>query len=322
MTARSLEAVVSHHAIPSSVATSLPHPVGVRHITWKDGGAVIEAVFWYPARADGRPPARYLGVLPAHAVENAEPLPGRSPLAMMSHGYGGNRFDQAFLAEHLAARGIACLAVGHPDSHGRPNRWRHLHERPSRFVGAFRCLSAESGLGGIGVDWDRVILVGHSAGAYSALVGAGGNPRFDLEPEFFPVRDRLAAFVPADHRIGGVRAVILLAPALSNLFDAEGLWPVTCPVLIVAAEHETARLLGSVAAYAARLPDARFVTLPGAGHHAFINQCPPALQRLAPDACGGDSRPRGELHQDLQAIMEPFLRDVLGEGFQRRERHG
>lgn len=301
-------------------AQAPPRPIGVRYFAWPDDGPDLEAVLWYPARAEERPPASYRGVLPARAVENAQPLPGPWPLAVMSHGYGGSRFDQAFLAEHLAARGIAALAVGHPDSHGGADRWRHLLERPARLAGAVRRLSA--GSGGVDVDWDRTVLIGHSAGAYSVLIGAGGNPRFDREPEFAAVRDRLAAFVPGRHRIGGVRAVVLLAPALSNLFDGAGLHPVTCPTLIVAAEHETARLLGTETAYAARLPDARFLTLRGAGHYAFINPCPPALRRLAPGACGGDARPRGDLHRDLLAIIDPFLRDALESGFQRRERHG
>jgi len=316
-------------ANPVSLArVAKAHPVGVRHFVWQDtatGGDArpFAVALWYPSRADRRLPKPYMGVLPAVAVEDADPLPVASPLAVISHGYGGARFDQAFLAEYLAANGIACLTVTHADTAAGPTRWHHLLQRPRQFAAAVRTLreAVDNGSCAVSIDWEQVILVGHSAGAYSALVGAGANPRFDQEPEFAGIAD-LQAFAADRHRVDGVRAVVLLAPALSNLFDADGLRPVACPALVVAAEHETTRLLGSVDAYARLLADVRYATLEGAGHYAFVNVCPPSLCRLAPTICGGDTRPRGELHRTLLALLAAFLADALVEEPVRRRKNG
>lgn len=269
-----------------------------------DSGHEIRSTLWYPARPGTGQKKKYLSLLPAQARTNAQPEGSGHPLVIISHCFGGNQYNQAYLAEYLAARGFACLAPLHRDSATR-EKWTHLFERPRALCAALHQFKMTDMLRY--VDPENIILIGHSAGAFTCLIAAGATPRFDQEATFEPVRGQLETFRPDLCRIPGCAAVILMAPALSNLFDRNGLAAAAMPSLVLEAEHENVRLLGTASAYATQLQNTEYARIEGAGHYAFINCLPKFLATLSPVPAGGDLLERHLIHQEIFRRVEAFL---------------
>ncbi len=50
------------------------------------------------------------------ALRNAEPVDGKFPLIILSHGYPGTRFMMSYLTENLTSKGYVVIAIDHTDS--------------------------------------------------------------------------------------------------------------------------------------------------------------------------------------------------------------
>ena len=134
--------------------------------------------FWYPS-ASAQPE-----VLSDNAVfngfsatPNARFDEGLKPLVILSHGSGGSRVSQAWLATELANQGALVVALNHPgstsgDSAAQTNILAWHRPLDVSFViesllrhGAYRHH----------VDPARISVVGHSLGGYTALALGGGR---------------------------------------------------------------------------------------------------------------------------------------------------
>ena len=71
---------------------------------------------WYPSTSTAQPKliADNLVFIGVRAVPDAAPTPGKHPVVVLSHGYGGNWGKQAWLASALARQGYIVAAVNHP----------------------------------------------------------------------------------------------------------------------------------------------------------------------------------------------------------------
>lgn len=103
------------------------HPVGVRSVDATDTkrSRYLPIEVWYPADPSlkgqdtdeatmdsydllpGFPPARQA------AVRGANAAPGRYPIVLFSHGFGGHRRQSTFFATHLASHGYVVASVDH-----------------------------------------------------------------------------------------------------------------------------------------------------------------------------------------------------------------
>ncbi|WP_205080623.1 hypothetical protein [Photorhabdus luminescens] len=135
----------------------------------------------------------------------------------------------------------------------------------------------------------------------------GCQPCFELEPEFSSVLDELSCFAVEQCLLKDICAVILLAPALSNLFLANTLNEMLLPTLILSGERDTMKLLGSPTDYATHLPHAKHHILFGAGHYAFVYEFSPLLKALNSIVSGGDYVPRKELHYKIMNYISAFI---------------
>lgn len=212
-------------------------------ITDSSSGKTITADLWYPA-ADGATGTftRYSLLPTAYfdsnvAIEGA-PMnaAGNFPFVVYSHGSGGQSFVASFLTEDIASHGYVVMSANHDGNTAtddllgrtvsqdqndflRPNVVKTLLDwATAQSAGtATPTLSPSqySKLKGA-IDADRIGLVGHSYGGYTALATAGGH----TGP---------AGTIAPDSRI---KAVVGQAPYTRRLSDAE-LAGIKIPVMLM-----------------------------------------------------------------------------------------
>lgn len=159
-------------------------------------GRMLGVDVWYPARepADDDLAARQKStyeLFPGVSFESAGAFhdlpakPGSYPLILFSHGRTGMRFAYSLVCEALAARGAIVVSSDHPgdvltdwllgtfadDRTNEVNRVADAH----LLLRAFTHGHPSIGVGVLNaVDHDRIVLMGHSYGAYTALATAAG----------------------------------------------------------------------------------------------------------------------------------------------------
>jgi predicted dienelactone hydrolase len=106
-----------------------------------------------------------------------------------------------------------------------------------------------------------------------------------------------------------VRAVVSLAPAVGQAFDAQGLSSVTVPVQIVVGSADAITPPNINANHYAKLiRGARLTVIPHAGHMVFGSMCTEKgkeqLSVICKDEAGVD---RGDLHERVQQLTSEFF---------------
>ncbi|MEY4605895.1 MAG: hypothetical protein RLY45_655 [Actinomycetota bacterium] len=216
-------------AAPHPIETPV-HPVG-RWSTVIPGGRLdpgLPVECWYPATDDSGPPADY-EVLPgitlrsAIAVDGVPVAPGMWPVIVFSHGRTGTSIAYSSLCEALAGRGCIVVAPLHRgDALADWLSGTQVDDRTNeanRVADALHVIDAlEAGLrlveSSADVDMSRLVLAGHSYGAYTAFALAA--------PESHPVSaagrnapSAVIGFQPytrmlSDDLLAGVRAPTLI----------------------------------------------------------------------------------------------------------------
>ncbi len=301
----------------------------------------LEAVVWYPAAETGGETA-LVGdnrVVVGTAVRiGAPPQSGRHRLVVLSHGYGGNWTNQQWLAADLAARGYLVAALNHPGSTSRemaPPGAAMLWKRPGDVSHVIDWLAGDARWSGL-VEAERVAVIGHSLGGWTAVALAGG--RFEparleaacmLHPRMAACGTDLggtngeaaaAAWSLKDERIA---AVVTFDLGLSQGFDPASFGGLTMPVLVVGAgpgdprmpvELESRHLAGLLPGGASH-----YVEIGDAGHFSFLTVCKAdAIPLLEADRPGDgmicrdrDGRSREAIHRQLSDLVTGFLEAAM-----------
>ncbi|MEY4268895.1 MAG: hypothetical protein RLZZ58_111 [Pseudomonadota bacterium] len=220
--------------------------------------------YWYPAvaGAKGRPaiyrhsvkmPSQTIVVPPetGRAVSGARQAPGRYPLIILSHGFGGWNTHFSRLGEALASHGYVVVSIGHGDEPysdvpgfsrsfgnvllGRAQDQRHVLKH---------IVAAAGTTGPFGqIDIDHIGLLGYSMGGYGALATAGAA--YDQEGAPFsavPLALRRSALSPDPETAAMIKSVVLVAPwggqPDNRVWQADALADVKQPVLMIAGDHD------------------------------------------------------------------------------------
>jgi dienelactone hydrolase len=261
-----------------------PSGAGVRTIEAPDPrrGRTFPCELWYPA-------AR--AASPQHAVaeeRDAPPDPGQHPLIIFSHFSGGGRRTASYLAIHLASHGYVVAAMDHSEvvapelasggGQTAADKARRIDAIIAsrvpdvRFLLAYLLGSpAAAGLAGLRLDQDRIGVVGHSFGGWTALAVPEQEPR--------------------------VRAVVALAPGGSSR-PLPGVLPLTltfgwereAALLILAGDCDVPVPLEGVQEVFDRAPEPkRMFVLHRADHQHFADDVEASHEALRAMTLPGDA---------------------------------
>ncbi|CAN5466321.1 lipase [soil metagenome] len=172
-----------------------PHfPVGRRTIVLTDQSRAsrqLTADLWYPATDSAAQRSVYellpgIAYTAAQAQHEAPARAGEFPLIVFSHGRTGMRISYAFLCEALAARGAIVVSADHPgdvlidwllgsnddDRTNEVNRVADAHFLLHALLSGDETVPVDLVNA---IDHDRIVLAGHSYGAYTAFATAAGS---------------------------------------------------------------------------------------------------------------------------------------------------
>jgi predicted dienelactone hydrolase len=313
--------VVALMALPAQAA------VGFQHFTIPDPhGQPMEVGVWYPTDAPPRTERLELGT---QTVANDAPVKGdHLPMILMSHGHGGSYAGHADTAIALAKAGFVAAAVTHNgDSWQDASRAVEIWERPRQLkVLADYMLTDWAAHGRI--DPHRIGAFGFSAGGFTVLMLAGGEPDMKrLAPHCrdYPAFEdcRVAAQaknLDLDRKVEWthdprVRAIVSAAPGLGFAFGREGLAKVRAPVQLWRGADDPV-LPHPFYAEAVRqdlpVPPEMHV-VPHAGHYDFISPCPPKMAERLPEICVSEPGfDRTAFHDRFNRAVVKFFRRTLG----------
>lgn len=333
----------------TTIALAGENPVGFRSSTLADAhnDRTLEMVVWYPSATTAA--TQLIGddvvFVGASAVRDAPPAAGKHPLLVLSHGYRGNWSNQIWLASALAHRGYIVAAINHPGSttHDRsPKAAAQLWQRPVDVSRAIDGVTAQPEKFGL-VANDRIAVVGHSLGGWTALEIAGARfdpDRFAHDCKAHPQLASCSVYgkmnpastsesksaLAADLRDERVTAVVTLDLGLSRGMTDESLAALPVPTLVIAAgvpSHDLPAELES-ANLAKRLPPAssRYVEISDASHFSFLSVCKPGAEAMLEEEVPGDgiicrdgdgngARPRDLIQQQVTSLIAEFFQSSI-----------
>lgn len=210
-----------------------------------DGALEVQAAA-EPLEWDWHDPSRKRAVPVRIYLPKPAAAAGTVPLVVFSHGIGGSRRGYSWLGRHFAHQGVACMHLQHVGSDrqlwsgnvfslvGRLQSAAQEAEALARVHDLrFALDTLLSGPLAQRIDANRIMAVGHSYGANTALLAAGARVRRPGQPPLLMADDRLRA------------AIIISAPPFHGHGDpADILAGVQIPTLHVTATEDVIRIPG------------------------------------------------------------------------------
>ena len=300
--------------------------IGYVEVQVPDGAnPALEVDIWYPTAAQAQP--THVGLFVQDLAPGAPAAGSNLPLVVISHGNGGDAAGHSDTAYALAEAGFVVAAPTHTGDNYRDQ------SRATDLAGRTRQLHAvidymTSTWSGHAVDPARVGAFGFSAGGFTVLAAAGGDPDLGrvaphcaAHPQFYDCRliaahkpPPVTALVSALVHDGRIRALVVAAPALGFTFTPAGLKSVVVPVQLWRAADD--RILPqpeyaeAVRAALPKPPEMHVVE--HAGHFDFLAPCSPARARIAPPICVSEpSFDRAAFHRSFNAEVVRFFQQAL-----------
>lgn len=331
----SLSLISSCKRVEHSYVVLHPTKTGITTLRFYDESRARPLVteVWYPI--DDTIPADYIEGLWVRCPEARDaPLKVSSkkyPLIVMSHGNWGDRMNNSWIAETLAANGYIVAAVDH---YG--NTWNNkiaecfikIWDRPQDVSFVIDQLLQNETFGTY-INSDKIGFIGYSLGGQTGIWIAGGQvSQFD-KPDMAAIpADQVPTtvneevinsidFSPAckSYRDSRVSAVFVMAPALGYLFDIASLQSISIPVYIVASEGDKLVPIDSSAKIlASKIKKAAFTLIPGsANHYVFLNEVTKGGKLLLDKRVALDppSVNRAQIHEEIGSSAVRFFNEHL-----------
>ncbi len=272
-----------------------PYGIGVTKRVVQDArGTDLILEIWYPAQVDDGAEADDYGdfsvAWDAHRDAPPDHRGGPYPVVAFSHGYGGVRYQTAFLTERLASHGFVVVAPDHP--HGNlfdldPDLTSDVAiDRAGDISSALTAvleLPNSHLLAGIGSD-GPMGMVGHSFGGWTTLVVGGGLLDLDYAKahcaEFDDPGCRFIADLAELTSVEGadpdprVAVTAALAPGGAYAFGEHGLDHIANPLVIGGRMDGDLPYDREIRPVFDAMDGAKtMVTLERAGHWGFTDMC-------------------------------------------------
>ncbi|GGK68133.1 alpha/beta hydrolase family protein [Amphritea balenae] len=257
---------------------------------------------------------------------------GKFPLVVISHGSGGTNLGHRSIAFALVKSGFVVGMPLHPKNNyinnqfaGTVSNWKNRPQHISASIDAI--LSSRNVSESINAQ--KIAVVGHSTGGYTALAVAGGKADtshiVDLclsnsqinEPFCGLARENKTEKVKIENlRDERIKAIVMMAPVGILFNSADSLNKVDIPALLLRAERDTELTepyQSEVIAKNYRNPKLlTYCTVPNAGHYSFITPFPEAMKNelgvVGEDPDGFDRR---AFHETLSSDIVNFLDQTL-----------
>ncbi len=208
-------------------------------------------------------------VIPVDIYWSPDTQKTQTPLVVISHGFGAQRTFLAYLARHLASHGITVAALEHPGSNSIavnqatnkgnlqdlivPTEFSDRPQDVSFVLDEFAKLNTQPGVLNSQLNTNKVTVIGHSLGGYTALALVGAE--LDLEHlRQFCQNSLSLAKSPGDWlqcaatglkgrklqlKDSRVKNVIALNPLVGEIFGRQGMAKVNSPVLMLTGTEDT-----------------------------------------------------------------------------------
>lgn len=267
----------------------------------------------YPTDAPAKPIT--CGAYTVDAAADAPVRAGCFPLAMISHGSGGSQYVYRTLALYLARNGFVVGAPEHPfnnrHNNERADTIENLIDRPRHMRLAIDAIFLDETLKGH-VQTDRVSMIGHSMGVYTALALAGGvahtKHQIEHDPRSKITRSQEIRVTP-DARIS---SIVALAPAAGWFKSENALANVKVPILMFTAERDNVTPIfhATIIEKGAGGDGTRVIhkIVENANHYSFLSPFPESMKnpRFLP-AQDPDGFDRESFHRQLNNDVLQFL---------------
>lgn len=281
---------------------------------------------WYPTEQPSNSTVAYsiaglIQVPSALATSNPPSISGPVPVAIYSHGSGGEGAVGYAFGERLASHGWLVLAPDHVGNTafdalgGGVTYIRSAIDRPLDVIAVLDAVEAGLDLE-LQPQTDEVLLFGHSFGGFTSLVTAGVEIDLDQLGGFCPPNsdDPECLLLESPELIGAVedglfsdpRIAAIVPQAPAALAFAEGsVTDLDLPVLLMSAGRDATLANRDHARPIWQEldgPEDRWLQIPDGGHYSFITLCedadPAAISAfidVESDGCGPDFVPPGEV---------------------------
>lgn len=241
--------------------------------------------------------------------KDADIIDGTFPLILFSHGTGGNRISQMWLAVELVGRGYIVAAVDHFGNtldNKIPEQFVRIWERPLDVRFVLDELLSNPKLNPH-IDTSKIGMTGFSLGGYTAIALAGGHIDYNVLHDFSATDEGIIEFtLPELGNISHlltesllmdgerhkqalqdtrIKAFVALAPALGQGFThPHQTDPITAPLLIIGAQGDERTPIETNAKHLHELiGHSEFIELKGhVGHYVFMNVASAELRNHAP----------------------------------------
>lgn len=238
-------------------------------------------------------------------AQNATPVPGRHPVVLLSHGWGGNYARMAWLGAGLVSKGAIVVAVNHPSSTTFDlnfdtafNHWTRAQDLST----ALDHVLQDPAFAPL-IDTSRIYATGFSYGGWTALSlggvrgnrdgffnyceAAGPGSQFCAELETNGVdinaidQEKYEASYK-DRRISGIAAI---DPGLTWDIAPKDVQDVTAPLLLIGLGDGADRLNATDTSafgsgFEALVPQATAMTIAPAMHFTALGLCKPAGEAI------------------------------------------
>lgn len=252
------------------------------------------------------------------------------PLVIFSHGWQGDRFGQAWIAEALVEAGyiVAMIDHAHNNSYEHSDEFVYtsVWQRPKDLSALLDHL-LQHPTWSQSIDKNKIAVGGFSLGGLTALWMAG------IEGEAMAFKEAMQSYArwhdwpqavkkrasdvdwakaTLSYYDPRVKAVFAIAPDLGKGFKPQGLAQTKVPVLVIVGGQDVITPAPTNAGYySAHIKNTKLLTINGASHFTFMNKCSPLGMKITPHLCNDAPTARLKAHKKAAEKIISFLKEKL-----------